>query len=420
MRELVHSYKPLLGVVVLCQVLGLSRATLYRKQAGARLSSGVERKAPPSDLAPLAPPPALEESLPPQGQGGRVATAPPAQVVVEAKADAARDEAPPVSEVSVPAGEEAAVPAPEAGQLDEPGTLVCGRSPRALSAAERHQVLEVLHEPRFVDKAPAEVYATLLDEDRYLCSERTMYRILEEAGEVRERRDQLRHPSYNAPQLLATQPNELWSWDITKLLGPAKWTYFYLYVILDVFSRYVVGWMVAEQELATLAHELIEQTCQRQQIQRDQLTLHADRGSSMTSKTVALLLADLGVTKTHSRPHVSDDNPFSESQFKTLKYRPGFPDRFGSIEHSRTHCREFFEWYNNEHRHSGIGLLTPHDVHYGLVQERLEQRARVLAAAHAAHPERFVQGAPRPQRPPTAVWINKPKQEVPQSDQERV
>jgi putative transposase len=219
--------------------------------------------------------------------------------------------------------------------------------------------------------------------------------------------------------LLATQANELWSWDITKLLGPSKWTYFYLYVILDVFSRYVVGWMVADQELATLAHELIEQTCKRQGIQRAQLTLHADRGSSMTSKTVALLLADLGVTKTHSRPHVSDDNPFSEAQFKTLKYRPGFPERFGSIGHSRTHCRDFFDWYNNEHRHSGIGLLTPHDVHYGLAQQRLEDRAKVLAAAYAAHPERFVQGAPRPEQPPTAVWINKPKQEVPQSDQER-
>ena len=199
-----------------------------------------------------------------------------------------------------------------------------------------------LHEPRFADLAPAEVYATLLDEGRYLCSERTMYRVLAENAEVRERRDQLRHPAYAAPELLATAPNQLWSWDITKLLGPAKWTYFYLYVILDVFSRYVVGWMVAHRETATLAERLIRETCERQGIEPGQLTIHADRGTSMTSKPVALLLADLGVTKTHSRPHVSNDNPFSEAQFKTLKYRPDFPERFGSIEHARSHCGDFF------------------------------------------------------------------------------
>jgi putative transposase len=281
--------------------------------------------------------------------------------------------------------------------------------PRTLAAAERGAVLEVLHEPAFVDLAPAQVYAQLLDEKRYLCSERTMYRILEENHEVRERRDQLRHPPYPAPELLATAPNQVWSWDITKLLGPAKWTYFYLYVILDIFSRYVVGWMVAHQESAALAKKLIEQSCARQGILAGQLSLHADRGSSMKSKPVALLLSDLGVTKTHSRPYVSNDNPFSEAQFKTMKYRPDFPDRFGSIQDSRGFGHVFFPWYNTEHRHSGLGMLTPHEVHYGLAEKRLEARARVLAAAFAAHPERFVAGQPRPPALPTEVWINKPK-----------
>jgi len=280
--------------------------------------------------------------------------------------------------------------------------------PRALAAPERAAVLEVLHAPRFVDLAPAQVYAHLLDEGRYLCSPRTMYRMLAASAEVRERRDQLRHPRYVAPQLLATRPNELWSWDITKLLGPVKWTYFYLYVILDVFSRYVVGWMVAHRESARLAQKLIAETCARQGIAPGALTLHADRGSSMTSKPVALLLADLGVTKTHSRPHVSNDNPFSEAQFKTLKYRPEFPERFGSIEDARAHGRIFFSWYNTEHRHSGIGLLTAHDVHYGLADQRIAARAGVLTAAYAAHPERFVVGVPRPPARPTEVWINPP------------
>lgn len=281
--------------------------------------------------------------------------------------------------------------------------------PRTLPAAERSAVLEILHEPRFVDLAPAQVYAGLLDEKRYVCSERTMYRILEENQEVRERRNQLRHPSYVAPQLLATAPNQLWSWDITKLLGPTKWTYFYLYVILDVFSRYVVGWMVAYRESAQLAEKLIRETCARQGIIPGQLTIHADRGSSMTSKPVALLLSDLGVIRSHSRPYVSDDNPFSESQFKTMKYRPQFPDRFGSIVDSRAFCQVFFPWYNTEHRHSGIGLLTPRDVHYGLADQRVAERAHVLAAAYAAHPERFVRGMPQPAPVPTEVWINPPQ-----------
>jgi putative transposase len=281
-------------------------------------------------------------------------------------------------------------------------------SPRALSPVEKQLVLDTLHEPRFVDLAPTEVYATLLDEGRYLCSERTMYRILDANHEVRERSDQLRHPGYVKPELLATAPNQLWSWDITKLLGPAKWTYFYLYVILDVFSRYVVGWMVAENESAALAERLIEETYERRSIQPGQLTLHADRGSSMRCKPVALLLADLGVTKTHSRPHVSDDNPYSEAQFKTLKYRPEFPERFGALEDARGFCRTFFPWYNVEHHHSGLGLFTPHDVDYGLAANRREQRAVVLAAAHRAHPERFPHGVPTPAPLPTAAWINKP------------
>jgi putative transposase len=283
------------------------------------------------------------------------------------------------------------------------------RSPRALTDGEQATVLERLHEPRFVDRAPAEVYATLLDEGQYLCSERTMYRLLAAHAEVRERRNQLRQPAYAAPELLARRPNELWSWDITKLLGPAKWTYFYLYVMLDVFSRYAVGWMVAHCESAALAEQFIGATCARQGIGRQQLTIHADRGSAMTSKPVALLLADLGVTKTHSRPHVSDDNPFSEAQFKTLKYRPDFPERFGAIQDARAHCHRFFAWYNTEHRHGALGLLTPHDVHYGRAEQRLAARATVLAGAYAAHPERFPRGVPHPAACPSEVWINPPK-----------
>ena len=282
-------------------------------------------------------------------------------------------------------------------------------SPRALGEAERTAVLAHLHAPRFVDLAPSEVYATLLDEGTYLCSERTMYRLLTQRAEVRERRDQLRHPVYATPELLASRPNELWSWDITKLLGPAKWTYFYLYVMLDVFSRYVVGWMVAHRESAGLAKQFIHETCARQDIAREQLTIHADRGAAMTSKSVAFLLADLGITKTHSRPHVSNDNPFSEAQFKTLKYRPAFPDRFGSIQDARAHGHVFFPWYNNEHHHSGLGLLTPADVHHGLAEQRVAARARVLAAAHAVHPERFPAGPPQPPALPVEVWINPPK-----------
>ena len=290
--------------------------------------------------------------------------------------------------------------------------------PRALAAKERTQVLTVLHEQRFADLAPAEVYATLLDEGRHLCSERTMYRVLEENQEVRERRNQLRHPNYPVPQIHASKPNELWSWDITKLLGPRKWTYFYLYVVLDVFSRYVVGWMVAHRESASLAQKLIELTSERQGIVPGQLTIHADRGSSMTSKPVAFLMADMGITKTHSRPHVSNDNPFSEAQFKTLKYRPDFPERFGSIEDARGFTVDFFRWYNDEHHHSGLGLLTPHDVHHGLAQEKLAARSLVLAAAFQAHPERFPRGVPRAKAPALEVWINSPAAAITATTQE--
>lgn len=281
-------------------------------------------------------------------------------------------------------------------------------SPRALSAEERQGVLDTLHEPSFVDLAPGEVYAMLLDAGRYLCSERTMYRILAANEEVRERRNQLRHPSYAAPELLATRPNELWSWDITKLRGPAKWIYYYLYVILDVFSRYVVGWLLAERESAALAERLIATTCERQGIAPGELTVHADRGAPMRAKDLALKLGELGITKTHTRPYTPADNPYSEAQFKTLKYRPEFPDRFGCLQDARRFCGSFFDWYNNEHRHSGLAMLTPHDVHYGLAEERLAERAVVLAAAYAAHPERFPHGMPTPGRPPEAVWINKP------------
>lgn len=304
-----------------------------------------------------------------------------------------------------------AVPRASYYRHQAPAPTLAPRKPpaRALTPEERSAVLDVLHEPRFVDLPPAQVYNTLLDEGSYLCSPSTMYRILAEHDEVRERRDQLRHPAYQAPELLATRPNQVWSWDITKLRGPEKWSYFYAYVILDVFSRYVVGWMVAPAERADLAEDLIAITCERQQIPAGQLTLHADRGASMTSKQVAHLLADLGVTRTHSRPHVSDDNPYSEANFKTLKYRPDFPDRFGSLQHAREHLLAFFDWYNYHHHHSGIAFLTPEVVHFGRAQQILDARQAVRLGAHQRHPERFVQGAPNPQKPPAAAWINPPR-----------
>jgi putative transposase len=283
---------------------------------------------------------------------------------------------------------------------------------RALSEVERETVLATLNSERFVDQAPREVYAALLDEGSYLCSVSTIYRILDSAQQVRERRNQLTHPNYTKPELLATAPNQVWSWDITKLLGPVKWSYFYLYVILDIFSRMVVGWMVAESESATLAKRLIDETVAKQQIAPGQLNLHADRGSSMKSKPVALLLADLGITKTHSRPYVSDDNPFSEAQFKTMKYRPEFPDNFGSVQDCRAFCQPFFDWYNHNHHHTGIALLTPAVVHYGLAEQVQSARQQVLFQAYHAHPERFVKQIPKPLQLLAAVWINPPTQEV--------
>ena len=282
------------------------------------------------------------------------------------------------------------------------------KPPRALTEDERETVVQTLCSPPFVDRAPAEVVASLLDQGIYLCSERTMYRILAELAPVRERRNQLRHPAYDKPELVANGPNEVWSWDITKLRGPKEWTWYYLYVLLDIFSRYVVGWMVADRENTALATRLIEESCVKHDIVPDQLVLHSDRGSPMTSKGTAQLLADLGVTRSLSRPHVSDDNPFSEAQFKTLKYHPSFPSRFGSIEDSRTFCRGFFNWYNTEHRHRGIAMMTPEDVHYGRASQVQEQRRLVLEAACAAHPERFVRGVPAPETLPKAVWINPP------------
>jgi len=282
------------------------------------------------------------------------------------------------------------------------------RPRRALAPNEQQEVLALLDSPRFVDQAPREVYATLLDEGGYLCSTRTMYRLLAQRGEVRERRDQLRHPQYQKPELLATGPNQVWSWDITKLLGPQKWTYFYLYVILDIFSRYVVGWLLAHRESAALARHLLEESLQKEGVNAGQVTVHSDRGSSMTSNTVAQLYANLGVTQSLSRPHVSDDNPFSEAHFKTLKYHPGYPNRFGSIEDAQAWCRRFFPWYNHEHRHSGIGLVTPHALHRGHHHGILAARQVVLDAARERHPDRFVLGRPRLPLVPTAVWINPP------------
>jgi putative transposase len=290
-------------------------------------------------------------------------------------------------------------------QEEEPS---CRPSPLALSFEERSEVLDLLHTDRFVDKAPREIYAALLDEKSYLCSVRTMYRILEKEGELKERRKQVSRPRYTKPEILAKAPNEAWSWDITKFKGPVKWTYFYLYVILDIYSRYVVGWMVAHRELAALARKLIAETCAKQMIQPDQLLIHADRGSSMTSKPVALLMADLGVTRSHSRPSVSNDNPYSEAQFKTMKYRPEFPERFGSIQDARTFCQTFFPWYNAEHYHLGLGLLTPEDVHYGRAFRIIEDRKDVLRVAYEKHPERFKGRMPTPAPLPGAVWINKP------------
>jgi putative transposase len=348
MQGTVMELAPVTGVAEACRVLEVPRSTFYRAQEGEMVAAG--------DPAPLP----LDQS-------------------------------------------------PQLGSAPEPAPARARRpAPRALSPAERAHVRELLNSERFVDCAPREVYATLLDEGTYLCSWSTMYRILREADEVRRRRDQVRQAAYSKPELLATRPKQLWSWDITKLKGPTTWTYYYLYVILDVYSRYVVGWMIAERETAELAEAFIAETCAKEGIKPEELTLHADRGSAMTSKCVAHLLADLGVTKTHSRPHVSNDNPFSEAQFKTVKYHPSCPERFGSVEDARAWARGLFEWYNQEHHHSRIGLLTPAVVHAGRADEVVAARQEVLNEAYVAHPERFVRGAPRVASLPPAVWINPP------------
>lgn len=279
---------------------------------------------------------------------------------------------------------------------------------RALSADERAAVRVVLNSERFADQTPYEIYATLLDEELYLCSIRTMYRILHEAAEVQERRKQVRHPAYTKPELLATMPNQLWSWDITKLRGPVTWQYFYLYVILDVFSRYVVGWLLADHESAELAEQLIAESCHQQGIARAQLVLHSDRGAAMTAKSLTQLLTDLGIEQSHSRPYTPDDNPFSEAQFKTMKYRPDYPQRFDAQDQAHAWAKAFFAWYNHEHHHVALGLLTPVAVHFGQAEEIVAQRQATLNDAFARHPERFVHGAPTPPALPTAVWINPP------------
>ena len=302
------------------------------------------------------------------------------------------------------------------GASSKPERKPRAKPKRALSDDERQKVLDTLHEPRFVDLPPTEVYAQLLDEGKYLCSTRTMYRILADNGEVRERRRQSVHPPRTKPQLCAKAPNQIWTWDITKLLGPQKWTYFYLYVILDIFSRYVVGWLISDRESAALAQRLITETCARQGIERDTLTLHQDRGSPMTSKTFAQTLADLGITKSFSRPRVSNDNPYSEAQFKTLKYQPDFPDRFDDFQHAKRHCQDFFEWYNHDHHHVGIGLMTPYDVHHGLALAKWHARAQALAAAYEANPERFPNGRPMPPKLPTQAWINQPADNTIETD----
>jgi putative transposase len=285
------------------------------------------------------------------------------------------------------------------------------RPPLALDALEQQAVMDALNSERFVDTAPAAVHATLLDEGTYLGSVRTMYRLLAINGGSRERRNQRVHPAYAKPELLALAPNQVWSWDITKLRGPAKWSCFHLYVIMDIFSRHVVGWLIADRENANLAEQLIADTVSRHDVEPGMLTLHADRGTSMRSKPVAALLVDLDVAKSHSRPYVSDDNPFSEAQFKTMKYRPEFPARFGCLADARAFCQEFFAWYNTEHRHSGIGYMTPHSVHYGTAQAMHATRQATLDSAFQAHPNRFKGMRPQPHPLPTEVWINPPSPE---------
>lgn len=282
----------------------------------------------------------------------------------------------------------------------------------ALSEAERVKVREVLNSECFMDKAPRQVYATLLDEDTYLCHWRTMYRILTDHAEIRERRNVRQHPVYKKPELLATSPNQVWSWDITALRGPAKWENYPLYTVLDIYSRYVVGWMIAEVESSELAKQLIAEITRKQGIQPDQLILHADNGAPMRGKPLSQLLVDLSITRSHNRPYTSDDNPFSEAQFKTMKYRPDYPNRFDSLPEARQWARRFFDWYNHQHYHSGLNLLTPASVHFKEDQAIKQQRQIVMNAAYQVHPTRFAKGKPVIKGAPQAVYINPPAQEV--------
>jgi putative transposase len=279
---------------------------------------------------------------------------------------------------------------------------------RALSAAENAEVLAVLDSERFGDKPPRQVYAELLDEGRYLCSVRTMYRILAKANQVRERRLVARHPKYVKPVLLAEAPNQVWSWDITKVPGPVRGVYYSLYVALDIYSRYIVGWVLASGESGPVARAFLREACERHRVAPDQLVCHSDRGGPMLAKPTTMLYADLGIIPSYSRPHVSDDNPYSEAAFKTFLYRPEMPERFGSLEHARAFFAELFDWYNEHHCHSGIALLTPADVHHGRAADIVAARQSALDAAYARHPERFVRQAPRHPMPAAAVWINPP------------
>jgi putative transposase len=283
-----------------------------------------------------------------------------------------------------------------------------GSSSRALTDDERAQVREVLFSERFRDASPPQIYAALLDEGVYLASIATMYRVLREDRSARDRRRVVRHPAWPKPELVARGPNQVWSWDITKLKGPTKGVFFCLYVVIDIYSRYVVGWLLAQSETAGLAERLLAETIEKEGVARAQLTIHSDRGAPMKSRTVAEMLADLGVDRSLSRPKTSNDNPFSEAQFRTVKYCPDFPGRFGSMEDGRAFCQPFFRWYNEEHHHSGIALLTPASVHHGTAEAILVQRQSALLKAHAAHPERFVHGPPTVARPPSEVWINPP------------
>jgi putative transposase len=297
-------------------------------------------------------------------------------------------------------------------QKPEPAPKPRPRPRRALSDDERANVLATLDSDQFMDKAPAQVFAKLLEDGTYLCSTRTMYRVLAANDQVRERRAQRQHPVYTKPQLVATAPNQVWTWDITKLPGPTKGTYFALYVILDLYSRYIVGWQVARRESAAVWHDLVKASCKDQGVVPEQLTIHSDRGAPMTAKSTALLYADLGIAKSHSRPYTSNDNPYSESNFRTMKYRPDMPDRLGSLEHARQVVRALVDWYNDDHYHVGLSLLHPADVHYGRAADIVAARQRVLDAAHAAHPERFVRGRPTQKAPPPAAWINPPPTEA--------